>query len=546
MRHDIIDTRRFVLQHLLLFSIPVHIQSMGYISQILIRENIMKTVASRAIIGCLFATATTISSAVASVSPDWTTLILNKGAVAGDGYGMSIGLTNDTLVVGTLDDRIRIFSKEDDGRWAQGKDLSGDSSSNFGHTVAISGKTMVVSNASWDNPAKLTVLNQAGNGEWQQDTVFTETDELQFDPSTVSIDGDTIMVATSSNDTKPATHVFRRNPEGSWNQEAKITLDELADNEHFGGSISISGDTAIVSATRTNGSIYYTGSAYVFSRDSSGLWHKQARLSASDGSFDPQMGGDVFGHTVAISGDTVLVGSYDSTGTGPQCNSPTTVCAQGPGPSSAYVFELNEYGEWIQKDKLFSDTSAERSFSSYVSIDDDFAVVGSGTAAYVYRKAGSNEWVSETKIAISDKTGVDYTLAMTNAGDMLAIGTVDPQRIERGDFGRNMVIVAEKCDPQRCIPSHEDQNPDAVSNAVTADDQQVVQTTGAQEEQSVASDNSQDGSQGSVPGGSEVESGGGSYDFFMLLWLALLLVVRFGNVVEFKKSAIALSAKRSA
>jgi hypothetical protein len=66
----------------------------------------------------------------------------------------------------------------------------------------------------------------------------------------------------------------------------------------------VSGDTAVVGANQDEDAGSAGGSAYVFNR-SSGMWSQQAKLTASDGATN-----DNFGSAVDISGDAIVVGAY--------------------------------------------------------------------------------------------------------------------------------------------------------------------------------------------------------------------------------------------
>ena len=73
----------------------------------------------------------------------------------------------------------------------------------------------------------------------------------------------------------------------------------------FGISVAVSGDTAVVGAHRDDTPAGDdAGSAYVFVR-SGGTWTQQAKLTASDAA-----AGDLFGFSVAVAGDTAVVGAY--------------------------------------------------------------------------------------------------------------------------------------------------------------------------------------------------------------------------------------------
>ena len=86
--------------------------------------------------------------------------------------------------------------------------------------------------------------------------------------------------------------------------EGMLTASDGGESDLLGFSVSISGDTAVVGAPNAVGQ---RGAVYVFERPAAG-WESTsaytARLTASDGA-----AGDQFGGSVAISGDTVAVGS---------------------------------------------------------------------------------------------------------------------------------------------------------------------------------------------------------------------------------------------
>ena len=124
----------------------------------------------------------------------------------------------------------------------------------------------------------------------------------------VALSGDTAIVGAYADSTDTASqlgsaYVFVRSG-GSWTQQQKLTISDGFEGDHFGWSVAISGDTALVGAPSADiGGILNQGAAYVFVR-SGGTWSLQQRLTASDG-----VANDEFGHSVALSGDTALVGA---------------------------------------------------------------------------------------------------------------------------------------------------------------------------------------------------------------------------------------------
>lgn len=128
-----------------------------------------------------------------------------------------------------------------------------------------------------------------------------------FGGSAVAISGDTTVIAAMfDDDNSGAAYVFV-NCGGSWVQQAKLLASDGEAWDWFGYSVAISGDTIIVGADQNynNG----PGVAYVFKKPLTG-WEdnmtEDAKLTASDGAAT-----DDFGVSVAISGDTALIGTFE-------------------------------------------------------------------------------------------------------------------------------------------------------------------------------------------------------------------------------------------
>jgi len=126
-----------------------------------------------------------------------------------------------------------------------------------------------------------------------------------------------------------------------------------AEGDLFGSSVAVSGDFAVVGATDDDDAGSNSGSAYVFDRDHGGAneWGQVAKLSASDAA-----AGDRFGRSVAISGNTAVVGSG--------------------GVGSAYVFERDQFDQWTEIKKLTGSGTPGGSFGGSVAISGDYVVVG--------------------------------------------------------------------------------------------------------------------------------------------------------------------------
>ncbi|MBM3949797.1 MAG: hypothetical protein FJ312_11295, partial [SAR202 cluster bacterium] len=213
-----------------------------------------------------------------------------------------------------------------------------------------------------------------------------------------------------SNDNQGSAYVFVRSG-ATWSQQAKLTASDGGTEDRFGDSVAVSGDTAVVGARGENSA---QGSAYVFVR-SGATWSQQAKLTASDGAED-----DVFGISVAVSGDTAVVGAlFDDVGSNDD---------QG----SAYVF-VRSGATWSQQAKLTaSDGAARDQFGYSVVVSGDTAVVGAGGddigsngdqgSAYVFVRSGAT-WSQQAKLTASDgATDDEFGRSVAVSGDTAVVG----------------------------------------------------------------------------------------------------------------------------
>ena len=123
----------------------------------------------------------------------------------------------------------------------------------------------------------------------------------------IAVDGDTAVVGAYGDDSgEGAAYVLTRQS-GAWGQVAKLTASDADVGDDFGWSVAVDGDTVVVGAYRDDDKGVNSGSAYVFTKPDTG-WASTsmaAKLTASDGA--PY---DYFGYWVAVDGDTVVVGAY--------------------------------------------------------------------------------------------------------------------------------------------------------------------------------------------------------------------------------------------
>src|SRR5262245_21948840 len=189
--------------------------------------------------------------------------------------------------------------------------FAGTNPFNFGVSVSFAGNTAVIgADQGGVGNGRAYVFVRSG-GTWVQQAQLTASDAAPADffGGAVSVYGNTALVGADRDDHSGGSdagsaYVFVRSG-AVWTQQAKLTASDAASNDLFGHSVSIYGDTAVVgSVLDTNAGGTNAGSAYVFVRSGT-VWTQQAKLTASDAG-----GGDNFGQSVSISGDTALIGAH--------------------------------------------------------------------------------------------------------------------------------------------------------------------------------------------------------------------------------------------
>jgi len=349
-----------------------------------------------------------------------------------DQFGDAIAISGDTVVVGASTDTgsfpqqgsAYVFVRSG-ANWTQQQKLTASdpaASDEFGFSVAIDGDTIVIGAVH-----KVVGINQdqgsayvfVRNGAtWSQQKQLIISDGLTFDQFGVSvaISGDTIVVGAQADDVsftdQGSAYVFVRSGT-NWTQQAQLTAADAAASDVFGCSVAINNNTIVVGAHFADvGSNNNQGCAYVFMRSGS-IWTQQAKLTASDGA-----AADEFGNSVAIGGDTVVVGALrDDAGAGSM---------QG----SAYIFVRSGL-TWTQQQKLIAgDGAANDQFGLSVSISGDIVAVGSPFnqvsgqgSAYLFVRSGVT-WTQQQKLTASDGAALDhFGFSIAISGDTVVAGS---------------------------------------------------------------------------------------------------------------------------
>lgn len=399
---------------------------------------------------------------------------------ADDNFGQAVAVSGDTLVVGAPSedgDAVGVNGVQtNDGRvdsgavyvfvrvagvWTQQAYLKAsnpDPADFFGASVAISGDTLVVgapredslatgvggdetSNASVDSGAAYVFVRSGTS--WAQQAYLKSSvvnGDARFGRR-VAVSGDTAVVSTTAaGPLTGAVVVFSRSGT-AWSHQGTFQGLNTEPADQFGESVDISGDTIVVgapfeesSATGVNGDgadngAIEAGAAYVFTR-TGGLWSQQAYLKASNtGEFDQ------FGVSVAISGDTIVVGAYLEASLATGVNGDQLTDALAGGSGAAYVFKRTG-GAWSQQAYLKSSNNpgTER-FGWRVAISADTIAVGAP------QEGGSSTGVGGDQVTqLAGQSGAVYVFARTGAA-WAQQAYVKASNAEAGDqFGDHLAL----------------------------------------------------------------------------------------------------------
>ncbi len=349
-------------------------------------------------------------------------------------FGFEVDYDGQTLIVGAPGadngggalSGLSYIYKHDGSSWVRQATLSpsdGEATARFGYSVGVDGDHAVIGAIFHSGGGAAYVSRQTSPGVWSDPVHLTLPPYIsgsdQFGIA-VAIDGETLVVGSDyENGQRGAAAVYEWNSGSSvWDYKEPLTASDAAANDLFGHSVAIDGDTIVVGADLGDCAVGNTGSAYVFVR-SGGLWSEQDELCPND----PGAAGDNFGARVAISGNTAVVSAL-------------THDAGANNAGAAYVFTQNGV-DWPQQAKLVEPTQvADNNFGQEVEINGDQLAVSAmrgdsgttdGGSVYTYERQGTT-WTHQGTIdegsAASNNDHFGYSLRIEN-GHLIVGGAYD-------------------------------------------------------------------------------------------------------------------------
>ncbi len=328
-------------------------------------------------------------------------------------FGYAVALDGGTVVAGAYS------SAGDQGRaylfdigaaaFAEAAGLSlSTQGDNFGSTVAVDGDTVVVGvDGSGLGPGKVYIYNrnQGGAGHWGLATSLSDPAGSTSDnfARAVDVNGDTLVVGSPGGSADPSkAYVYSRNQGGADQWGLAVSLDDpgSASLDDFGNSVAVDGDTVVVGAYATSSN---QGKAYIYSRNEGGTGQWGLLVSLSDPGAANE---DVFGSSVAVEGDTAIIGAS--------------------GAEKAYIYSRNQggAGTWGLAATLSDPSEAYADqFGLSVAVSGDTATASAVSGAYIYgrNQGGAGHWGSTTTLSNPGTSNNQFGVALALDGDTLAV-----------------------------------------------------------------------------------------------------------------------------
>ena len=338
----------------------------------------------------------------------------------------------------------------------------------MGYAVDISGDYAIVGAYGDDfgelnpNMGSAYIFEKMGIENWTFVQKINNSDQDDYDRFgwSVAIDGDYAVVGAYGEDhdiddgaslsKAGSAYIFERDELGVWNEVQKIVASDRDTSDEYGWTVDVSGNTIIVGAHKDGHDelggdfIFRSGSVYVYDRGDDGVWSETQKVVAWDRQADAGGGdeeldiwgyqdidyGDLFGCSIAISGDYMIVGAHNG-----DYNVEGVWGISQAG--AAYIFK-RDAGVWDADQKVIATIRGGWDRYGYsVAIDSNVAVVGAKAedesefegawlhnagSAYIYTRDLVGVWGVQ-KIDASDRdVGDHFGIEVGVEGDYMVIG----------------------------------------------------------------------------------------------------------------------------
>jgi hypothetical protein len=317
-----------------------------------------------------------------------TTLTASDGTVR-DAFGTTVAVAGDTAVIGsrgveetqtpTKPGAVYVFTRSASGWVEQQKLVAPDAAPGdlFGEHIAISGNTIAIGARAKDvqgnsNQGALYVFVRSGT-TWSHQATLTALMPAPrvFFGTSFAIQGDTLLVGDASwkvdQRVPGAVHAYQRTG-SSWAHTQTVVVPGGMQNESFGCSIALDGNTALAGSLRA---FNQRGAAYPLQRSGTSF-----QLGATFDSIPMAGVGPFpwFGQVVALEGDTAFVG-------GPSASTRVDTI-------EGVVLAYRRSGtSWLLEQMLVPVEDDESNLGRYIALSGDRALLV-GKRLHAYHRAG--------------------------------------------------------------------------------------------------------------------------------------------------------------
>ena len=360
--------------------------------------------------------------------------LIGNNTEANDNFGYAVDVDGDFAIVASPNNgntgAAYIYKREEGRFWQQKRNrtrirmipIDPDGATSFGVSVDISGETAVIGARGGivgeETVGAAYIFTENEPPFWNQHTKLVASDRVKGDQLgvAVAISGNEVITGapyhSAGGPSSGAAYIFEQKEGGGWVENIKLSDGETASEDQFGISVAIHGNLAISGAQQNDDIAPNAGAAYIFER-SNVLWLERAKIIANDAK-----AGDLFGNTVAISGETAVIGAPG-------------VDDAGPETGAAYIF-IRSGDDWTQQAKLIgNDIETFDRFGSAIAIYENTIVVGAygkdeggvdTGAAYVFVRNGTS-WTQQAKLTHRNPVPGDlFGFAVAVYGDSALIG----------------------------------------------------------------------------------------------------------------------------
>jgi len=217
---------------------------------------------------------------------------------------------------------------------------------------------------------------------------------LGVNPTSIAVDNNLIVAGAPGVDSwKGSVYIFEK-VGNNWEETQKIDAPEGIEFGNFGIGVGISGSYLVIGASGVNSN---AGKIYIYKKNDSGQWLLNQSIVSSENS--PSF---YFGNSVSMDGNELVVGAYAESDSG--------------NISSAYIYKLDNNGNWVETQKIPSYESSEHTYFAWTCEMKNNQLLISSPHLYgqepgrtlLYKKNSQNNWEFDQELTPQNDIAEDF------------------------------------------------------------------------------------------------------------------------------------------